>query len=300
MVYSLYNQIQRQDDLKTMVHELLYVWDSNRIMYLCVVMVLMAVNWTLEAVKWRMLLKNTERFTLWESLQSVLTGVAVSMITPNRIGEYMGRILYLKNVHKLQGITVTIVGSFAQLMITAYLGLVGLVYYLTYVLQNTWLYILLIASVGLCIVLTWLYFHLGKVADKLEGISLFKKIRIYIDVVKRFGKNQLNWILIYSLLRYVVYSLQFFILLRLMLVDVSMPAVLFTIWLIFWAMAIVPTIAIAELGIRGETALYFLSPLCINSLGVVSSTVLLWIINLIIPALIGCLFVFKIKIYDDD
>ena len=69
------------------------------------VFVLMVVNWTVEAAKWRIQLDGTEKFSIIQSLQSVLTGVAVSVITPNRIGEYVGRILYLKNVNKLQGIT---------------------------------------------------------------------------------------------------------------------------------------------------------------------------------------------------
>ena len=75
---------------------------------------------------------------------------------------------------------------------------------------------------------------------------------------------------------------------------------LFTVWLIFWIMAILPTIAIAEIGIRGEAALFFLAPLSTNYLGIVSSTFMLWFINLIIPSLIGCLFVYKMKLYKDE
>jgi hypothetical protein len=71
-------------------------------------------------------------------------------------------------------------------------------------------------------------------------------------------------------------------------------------WLIFWIMAILPTIAIAEIGIRGEAALFFLAPLSTNYLGIVSSTFMLWFINLIIPSLIGCLFVYKMKLYKDE
>ncbi|MBL7753676.1 MAG: flippase-like domain-containing protein, partial [Chitinophagaceae bacterium] len=101
MAYALYNQIRRQEDLQNVIHQMLTEWDVMRISEVLVVIVLMIVNWTIEAQKWRFLLKGTENFSLWTSLQSVLTGLAVSVITPNRIGEYMGRILYLRNVHKL-------------------------------------------------------------------------------------------------------------------------------------------------------------------------------------------------------
>ena len=131
-------------------------------------------------------------------------------------------------------------------------------------------------------------------------IPMLRKVKVYLEIVKRFKRKQLLQILGLSFLRYLVYTLQFIILMRILLVNANLFDLLFTVWLIFWAMAIVPTIAIAEIGIRGETALFFLAPLSTNHFGIVSSSLLLWLINLIIPALIGCLFVFRMKIYDDE
>ncbi len=300
MAYALYHQINHQQNLQATLDDLFTHWHTEKIILLSVVFLLMIVNWTIEAAKWRTLLQDTEQFSLLRSLQSVLTGQAVSMITPNRIGEYMGRILYLKNINKIQGVTVTIVGSFAQLIVTGFLGLTGLIYYITRVNYAPWLNVLLISSVLLCIGLTYFYFHLYKVIEWTNGISFLKKIRVYLEVVKRFDKPRLLKILLFSLLRYSVYTIQFVILLHVMQVKASMPDLVFTICLIYWAMAIVPTIAIAEIGVRSETAVYFLKPLCDNPVGIVSSSLLLWMINLIIPALVGCLFVYKMKIYDDE
>lgn len=300
MAYSLYNQIKRQPNLQNTIHDLFVEWNTSKIIFLSLVFVLMIINWTIEAQKWRLLLDGTEKFSLWKSLQSVLTGVAVSVITPNRIGEYMGRILYLRNVHKIQGITVTIIGSFAQLIVTGFLGLVGLIYYIIKVQHSMWLTILLVSSILLCVVLTYIYFNLNKLLEWTDGIVFLKKIKIYLEIVKRFNQQQLIKILLVSTARYIVYTIQFILLLKLFLVEINFITLLFTIWLIFWAMAIVPTIAIAEIGIRGETALFFLAPLSANHLGVVSSTLMLWLINLIIPSLIGCLFVYKMKLYEDE
>ena len=300
MAYSLYHQIRLQPKLGTTIHDIFSVWDSQKLFMLCGVFMLMIANWMVEAAKWRLQLRNTESLSLWESFQSVLTGVAVSLITPNRIGEYVGRILYLKNVHKLQGITVTIIGSFAQLIVTAFLGLVGLIYYIITVNHSTWLNVLLISSVALCSVLTYVYFHLGKLVEWTSQISLLRKVKVYLEIVRRFDRQLLNQILGYSLLRYFIYTAQFIILMKLLLVDARTIDMLFTVWLIYWAMAIVPTIAIAEIGIRGETALFFLGPLSTNHFGIVTSSLLLWLINLIIPALLGCLFVLRMKIYNDE
>jgi uncharacterized membrane protein YbhN (UPF0104 family) len=292
--------MKQQSNLSQTIHQILTQWDSTKLLLLACVLLLMIVNWTIEAAKWRIQLNGTEKFSLFESLQSVLTGVAVSVITPNRIGEYVGRIMYLKNVNKLQGITVTIIGSFAQLIVTGLLGLVGLVYYIIYIQHSPWLNVLLISSIALCTVLIYLYFHLSKFLEWTASISILRKVRVYLEIVKRFERKQLFQILFLSLMRYLVYTIQFMLLMKLMLVEIRLIDLVFTEWLIFWAMAIVPTIAIAEIGIRGETALFFLSPLSNNHFGIISSTLLLWLINLIIPALVGCLFVFRMKIYDDE
>ncbi len=300
MAYALYNQIKHQPNLKSTLNEIAGTWSQTGLFYLLIVLVLMVANWTIEAYKWKTLLRGTEKFSLLRALQSVLTGVAVSLITPNRIGEYMGRILYLKNVNKLQGVTVTIIGSFAQLIVTGFLGLIGMIYYVSFIKHTAWLNVLLASSIILCIALTYFYFHLYKIIEWTSNIPYLKKIKTYIEIVKRFDQKQLIRILLISSLRYLVYSIQFLILLKIFLVHGEIVELVCTIWLIFWAMAIVPTIAIAEIGIRGETALFFLLPLSQNQIGIVSSTILLWFINLIIPSLIGCLFVYKIKIYGDE
>jgi hypothetical protein len=300
MAYALYNQLRRQEDLQEILHQMFLEWDARRIYLLVSVVFLMVINWTIEAQKWRYLLLGTERFSLWTSLQSVLTGLSVSVITPNRIGEYMGRILFLRNVHKLQGITVTIVGSFAQLIVTGFLGLIGLIYYINQVKSTQWIYWLLAGSLVLCIVLGYFYFNLPTFVEKLSTIPFLRKVKTYLLIVRRFHASQLLRILFLSFLRYGIYTTQFVLLLKLLWVEVPLLDMVLTIWLIFWAMAIVPTIAIAEIGIRGETALYFLAPLSQNHVGIVTATILLWLINLIIPALFGCLFVFRMKIYDDE
>ena len=89
MSYSLYHQIKLQPKLNQTIQAIFTEWDSTRMLMLASVFVLMVVNWTVEAAKWRIQLDGTEKFSIIQSLQSVLTGVAVSVITPNRIGEYV-------------------------------------------------------------------------------------------------------------------------------------------------------------------------------------------------------------------
>ncbi|MEZ5045505.1 MAG: lysylphosphatidylglycerol synthase domain-containing protein [Chitinophagaceae bacterium] len=303
LFYALYNQIKHQPNLKETLQAIWTQWNGERIFLLCIVFVLMAANWLMEALKWRLLIKNTESISLLRALQSVLTGVAVSVITPNRIGEYMGRILYLKNVNKLKGITVTIVGSFAQLIVTSLMGIIGLLYYLFIGKNTDWTWALRlfgISSLFLFFFFVFAYYRLEKISNFNQRFPIFKKINIYLQVVARFDKKQLHAVLVLSFVRYFIYSTQFVIIFYLFLVKVNFITLLLIVWLIFWAMAIIPSITLAELGIRSEIAIFFLTPFSMNQVGIISSSLLLWFVNLIIPALIGSVFVFKMKVFDDE
>lgn len=260
----------------------------------------MLVNWSIESKKWQMLLKHTEQLSFIAAFQSVLMGLAISIITPNRIGEYLGRILYLKNTNKLKGISITIIGSFAQIMVTSFFGVLGLIFYLYAVDQSAYLYVLLALSFFMACTMLYLLFNLEKLVAFCKKIPFLKKVSVYIEVIKRYERSTLIKLILYAFVRYLVYSTQFYILLYITH-QAFLPLQTFAgIWLLFWIIAVVPSFVIADVGIRGETAVTFLAFVSANKLAILVSSVSLWVINLIIPALIGCFFVFRIKVFDND
>ena len=73
-------------------------------------------------------------------------------------------------------------------------------------------------------------------------------------------------------------------------------AIILTMVMLF-IISIIPTIAISEIGIRGSVAVYLFSLVSANILGILSATFVLWVINLLLPALIGAFFVFTLKFF---
>ena len=74
----------------------------------------------------------------------------------------------------------------------------------------------------------------------------------------------------------------------------------------FWAisvlylvLAIVPSIAIAELGIRGKFSIALLSLYSSNVIGIMGSTFGIWFLNLFIPAITGSIFILSNKFFKD-
>jgi len=62
-------------------------------------------------------------------------------------------------------------------------------------------------------------------------------------------------------------------------------------------LAIIPTFAIAELGLRGKVSLKLIGLFSTNSLGISIATATIWIINLVLPAIAGSLLILSIKIF---
>ena len=64
-----------------------------------------------------------------------------------------------------------------------------------------------------------------------------------------------------------------------------------------FVISIIPTIAITEIGVRGPVAIFLFGLLSANTIGILSATFVMWVINLLLPALIGTAFIFTLKFF---
>jgi len=312
--WFIYDQVFYRKNLPGIVRALRDDFTHPDFTWLMVlIFLLMFVNWGVEAVKWRYLMAKIERIGFWKSYQAVLTGVTVSSFTPNRIGEYFGRVFILKTGSRIEGILVTILGSMSQLLITIFMGSAALLAFIPLFLTHYWkyngyLYYAIVAVVvGFNILILGFYLNvsfLSTLKDKLLRNGL-KKMRKFFRIFAFYHNRELIRVLIYSFIRYLVFSFQFYLLLRLFGIRISYPDAMMLISLIYFVMAVIPTIALTELGIRGSVTLYFFGIYFTgmggitdqNSFGILAASTLLWVINLGLPALLGSLFVFRLKFF---
>jgi len=254
-----------------------------------------------------------EKINLWVSLKAVLTGVSVSMFMPNRVGDYLGRVFILKKADRLQAVISTIVGSMSQLITTLVFGSVALLIafpkYLDLAEQiNFWIYLGIWAVVVIGdFTIVFFYLNFGAFSAVIKRISGkgYERIKKYADVFSLYKSTDMLFVLSISILRYLVFSFQFFLLLLLFKVEVGYFDAMVLISLVYLAMAIIPTIALTEIGVRGSISLFvfqhhfetvgFWSPEI--AIGVVSASSILWLFNIIFPAIIGLIFVFNLRFF---
>ncbi|MCH8082275.1 MAG: flippase-like domain-containing protein [Proteobacteria bacterium] len=151
----IYHQIFYEEDLEAIKLAASQIANnSSDYLLLALVFAMMFLNWGIESVKWKFLIRKIEAISFIRSFKAVFAGTCVSIFTPNRIGEFGGRVFYLNKSDRLQATIITILGSMGQLLITFVLGSVSLLIYLIFYfeegLNDYWLYIisfLIIASI---------------------------------------------------------------------------------------------------------------------------------------------------------
>ena len=274
---------------------------------------LLPLNQFLEIIKWKYLIGKLEQVTFWTAAKAVLTGISVSMFMPNRTGDYLGRVFVLRKADRLQAVLVTIIGSLAQLLTTILFGLMAILFIFPFYRDmsdqfNVWVYsgvvlmVLVMASTSV-----FAYLNFASFSDVMKRISgrFYVKIKKYAEVFALYNGKNLMIVLLLSLLRYFVFSFQFWLLLQAFMVPVPYLNALVLIGLVYLLMTIIPTIALSELGVRGSVSLFvfatYLEPIGRWSdqveIGIVSSSTVLWLVNLAFPAVLGAIFVYSLRFF---
>ncbi|MFX7845089.1 hypothetical protein ABTK14_22820, partial [Acinetobacter baumannii] len=71
---------------------------------LSLVIVMMFINWGLEAVKWQYLMSNIQPVSFGKAYKAIFAGQAFAFNTVNSVGEFLGRMFYLDDGNRLRSI----------------------------------------------------------------------------------------------------------------------------------------------------------------------------------------------------
>ena len=304
-LYFLYKELVLKNDIINFDKSLFFKLITDNIILIVIVLFLMFLNWFLEALKWRYMISKIEKVSIYTSLKAVFAGITVSSFTPNRVGEYGGRVFYLEKADRLKGVIITFIGSMSQLLITILFGSISFIILSELLFESKILFsaiskFKLLVFLLLFLLNVFIFYFFYNVHSFISFFNLNKYInrfKQYIQTFTIYNSRELTNILLFSFSRYIVFSIQFLILLNVFEIDSSTFHSMLSVMLIFLFVSIIPTIVVAEIGVRGSVAIYVFSLFTINSIGVFSSTLLLWIINLVIPSLIGIYFVFNLNFF---
>lgn len=268
---------------------------SNANLYIIAIVILFGVvNIYLQFAKWNLtcseVLKENNKAKV---VRSLFYGLSAGIITPLRIGEYFGRGIEFKNKSLFQVTVATLIDKFFPLMMVAFIGSISSLLFIYYYF-NVSLYLVLALFI---LIFTFFYiFILLILNNKFWDTLLFSKIKSseklkpFFNKLKAFqnlDKKYFKRMLLISFLFYSCFLIQYALLVSAFSNHFEYLNYLWAANLIMFVKTIIPPISMGELGIREGASVYFLSQFGESASIGFNSSILLFIINLLIPALIG-------------
>lgn len=259
-------------------------------MWIAGVLLLAPFNWLIESEKFRMLIRPIYPLDAFTSFRAYLTGTSVSLFTPNRSGEFAGKILYLPGEHRAPGALLAMVGSTAQLLVTIQAGLIAAIFVFEY--NNPLLSVLVFITVFVLLA-TWSWLpSLMSLLHRLPMKSAWKEsLHRLRDIPFRIRITV--WAL--SVFRYAVFCTQQLILFDAFGADPEITTYIPLMAIAYVYMSQVPSFGLGELVVRNMTSLQAFSMIEVDPFIVLMTTTTLWSINVGFPALLGGISLLKLK-----
>ena len=151
-------------------------------------------------------------------------------------------------------------------------------------------------SLFLTVILLLLYFRARLLTTLISKVRFLTGLSKFVEVAGSFSGKQLLRILFLSFLRYIIFILQYMMLLQVMGVEVpyQVSFVLLTVFYMFMVLA--PTVGFTELPVRASASGLIFGLFSANVIGIQATALGIWLINLVLPAILGSLLILGIKI----
>jgi hypothetical protein len=303
LFYTVARQLQKQPHWKDSLHQMLKAALGKQQWKLYCMFGLMWLNWALETFKWQIALRPVQPIGFFRAFKAILAGSCIASFTPNRVGEYLGRMLFVDPGNKMLSVTPTILCSMSQMLVTLIAGAAGLYLFssLPFHFQAAWLSpaffrsVMIITAVA-AILLGLVYFRFDPMVRRVN--SWLKKNQKNFSIPQDFRLPVLTGMLIISMIRYLVFVLQYFLLFSLFGIPLMGKQVFTGVSVMFVLMAVVPTLTfLTDLGFRWAAGIQIFQVFTSNTAGILAVSLGIWLINLIIPALVGSLLILRIKLF---
>ena len=291
--YFIYHKLTKNSSLS--FHHFIYILTKNDVFSIknCVfLIVLSGFNWFFEILKWKTLVSFLTKITFKDAIKQSLGALTASLFTPNRIGEYGAKALYY-NTHLKKGVmTVNLISNVLQMAITCILGSIGFAFFIiAYNIPVNYFSVVKTLSFVLIIVLIIIIIlsH-KKLENKMFSILKFKQTLL------NYPKSKLILGLFLSLIRYTIFSFQFYILLRFFDINMAYINAITAIASMYLITSIMPSIFIFDVLIKGSVAVYLFAFIGVSEITILTIITTMWLLNFVLPSVVGSYYVLSFKL----
>lgn len=253
---------------------------------LSVFLLFASANWFFEILKWQTLVSTIEKIDFKTALKQSLASLTVSLATPNRIGEYGAKALFFEKRKRKKILLLNFFSGGAQMFVTTVFSAFGLFYLLQNFNINYSIATLGYIGIGIIVLFAIGYYSKEKEL-LLKGFSIAMTIRFFKNIPFQIKFKTI----LFSVLRYVIFSGMFYGLLLFFGANISFNEAILLIFAMYLLVSVLPTLFIFDVIIRGGVAVWVFSFAGVSELIVLSTVLAMWIFNFVLPSLVGSFYV---------
>ncbi len=258
--------------------------------YLAIALCLVPLNIFFEAGKWRQLLTDVEPMSYGEAQRQTYFGFVGAFLTPARLGDYPARVTQLQ--HKEHWLTAVALGFIGTLALDFTIVFIGLPATFAFVEQQAvtateshWAWIA--GSVSIAVLVLLIVFY-PQIAHWLSGkVQTGGKTKEVLQAIARFSHKRFLSTTGWSMLRYLTFAVQFYLVLAFCGIKLPLPCALLSIPTYYLLITLTPSVTIADPAVRGSWAIAVFSFFTDNTAAIALAAVMVWVLNTVLPMLIG-------------
>jgi hypothetical protein len=295
--YFIYDKLTKNTQLNFSVFiDFLAKNDTFSIKNMLLLIIFSFFNWFFEILKWKTLIAQLKKVTFKDAMEQSLGSLTASLFTPNRIGEYGAKAMYYGSYLRKGVMGINLVSNLLQMIVTCSIGLIGFSFFITeYDLPINYFKLAKAFTLLLIVVIVvGLIIKNKKVRFKRFSIQKAK------DMLLNYPKNKLSLGFLFSLMRYAIFSMQFYILLRFFDVNTSYFIAMTVISSMYLIASIIPSLFIFDVVIKGSIAVYLFAFIGVDEITILTIVTLMWLLNFVLPSIFGSYYVLSFKLPKDN
>lgn len=271
-------------------------------MWVLAAVLLLPVNVGLEAYRWwRLVRRLAPGVRYGQALVAVVGSYPLGLLTPGRVGDYVGRALYVRELAPGASAALTFGERMATLAACLVGGLAALGPYLAAHAPPSPLWPTLVVGTALAtggLLALLLFPRLGQAV-----VSTLVPIRAVRRAVAAFGQipsGEAVALVVLSMVRYGVFSAQFVCLVLAFAPGASWTGAALAVALTFYAKSAVPQVTLGDLGVRESASVFFLGAYGVGAAAALNASLAVFAVNLLLPALLGIPLLLRLRLRRAD
>ncbi|WP_161555210.1 lysylphosphatidylglycerol synthase domain-containing protein [Dokdonia sinensis] len=263
---------------------------SSLYLNIAILLILTALNWSLDAYRWKVLVGSIHKIHMGEAFRQTLVAHVTAFVTPAKTGEYGTKALYFPKKYRKKIVVLNFLGNMYQMLATLFFGAIGLgvVCFIFKPLSFVWYILFVLAVIGVSFLVPR---NLNRLRWSIKGYS-WQRVQEY---VLRISKSIRDKAKVLSVIKYLVFSHQFYFILIMLDIEITYIPALSLIASMYLLSSLVPVMQFFDVVVRGGTAVLLFGLAQIPASVILIITTTMWLLNIVLPLLPGSYLLLKSK-----